>query len=202
MSFRPLRIALRGGWVTLERLVQMGRLVTSIAWTMHSGSVKIISSDAGNVSILAWMMSRRGNGEVSNMSEDNNAIVRRFEEAFAASDLATIDELCDPNLVDHNPIPDQKPGLSGFKETMAYYNRAFPDSRTEIHKVFGEGDLVATYWTVVGTHQDDFFGVPATGRQVRAEGMNIYRLAGGKITDVWAQFDGLGVMQQLGALPS
>jgi steroid delta-isomerase-like uncharacterized protein len=140
--------------------------------------------------------------EVCQMPEDNKAIVHRFEQAFAANDVATIDQLCDPNLVDHNPIPEQKPGLSGFKETIAFYKTVFPDSRVEIHNIFGEGDLVATHWTVVGTHQAEFFGVPATGRQVRAEGMNIYRLAGGRITDVWTQFDGLGVMQQLGALPT
>jgi steroid delta-isomerase-like uncharacterized protein len=136
------------------------------------------------------------------MPEDNNnAIVHRFEEAFAANDVATIDELCDPNLVDHNPAPGQEPTLTGFKETIAQYKGIFPDSQVNLHAVIGEGDLVATHWTVTGTHEAEFFGVPATGRRVTVEGMNVYRLAGGKITDVWTQFDGLGLMQQLGALP-
>jgi len=135
------------------------------------------------------------------MSGANNEIVERFETAFGANDVATIDELCDPALVDHNPAPDQKPGLAGFKDTIAMYKEILPDSQVTVQHVVGEGDLVATHWTVTGTHQAEFLGVPATGRQVAVEGMNVYRLADGRITDVWTQFDGLGLMDQLGALP-
>ena len=136
------------------------------------------------------------------MSGENNEIVERFEAAFGANDVATIDELCDPGLVDHNPAPEQKPGLAGFKDTIAMYKLTLPDSEVTVQHVVGEGDLVATHWTVTGTHQAEFFGVPATGRKVTVEGMNVYRLAGGRITDVWTQFDALGLMGQLGALPS
>ena len=135
------------------------------------------------------------------MPEENNRIVERFEAAFAANDVATIDELCAPDLVDHNPLPDQKPGLIGFKDTISMYKGVFPDSQVDVQHILGEGDLVATHWTVSGTHQAEFFGTPATGRKVTVEGMNVYRLVDGRITDVWTQFDGLGVMQQLGALP-
>jgi len=62
----------------------------------------------------------------------------------------------------------------------------------------------ATSWRLTGqwsgTHEAEFFGVPATGKRVTVEGMNVYRVAGGKITDLWTQFDGSGLMQQLGAL--
>jgi len=135
------------------------------------------------------------------MSAENNEIVERFEVAFGANDVAVIDELCDPDLVDHNPVPDQKAGLAGFKDTIAMYKSIFPDSEITLQHVVGEADLVATHWTVTGTHQAEFFGVPATGRKVSVEGMNVYRLAGGRITDVWTQFDGLDLMGQLGALP-
>ena len=128
--------------------------------------------------------------------------MHRFEKAFAANDVATIDALCDPGLVDHNPVPGQQPTLSGFKQTIAGYKAVFPDLQVNVEAVFGERDMVATRWSVVGTHKAELFGVPATGRRVKVEGMNFYRLRGGKITDVWTQFDGLGLMQQLGALPS
>jgi len=135
------------------------------------------------------------------VSGENNEIVERFEVAFGANDVAVIDELCDPDLVDHNPVPDQKAGLAGFKDTIAMYKSIFPDSEITLQHVVGEADLVATHWTVTGTHQAEFFGVPATGRKVSVDGMNVYRLAGGRITDVWTQFDGLDLMGQLGALP-
>lgn len=133
---------------------------------------------------------------------DNKEIVDRFEMAFAANDTDVIDELCVPNVIDHNPLPDQKPGLEGFKDTIAFYKTIFPDSQVSLAQVIGDGDIVATLWTVTGTHQAEFFGVPATGRQVAVEGMNFYRLSDGRITEVWTQFDGLGLMQQLGAMPS
>lgn len=133
---------------------------------------------------------------------DNKEIVRRFEIAFAANDTAVIEELCHPDVVDHNPLPDQKPGVEGMKDTIAFYKQTFPDSQVNLAQVIGDGDLVATLWTVTGTHQGEFFDVPATGRQVSVEGMNFYRLEDGRITDVWTQFDGLGLMQQLGAIPS
>ena len=82
------------------------------------------------------------------------------------------------------------------------YKATFPDLHVDLGAVIGEGDLVATRWTVTGTQQAEFFGIPATGKRVTVEGMNFYRLAGGKITEVWTQFDGLGLMQQLGAIPA
>jgi steroid delta-isomerase-like uncharacterized protein len=136
------------------------------------------------------------------MPEDNKAIVHRFEKAFAANDAATLDELGDPNLVDHNPVPGQNPGLTGFKETVAMYKSIFPDSSVNVEEVIGEGDLVATRWTVTGTQEAEFFGIPATGKRATVGGMNFYRLTEGKITDVWTQFDGLGLMEQLGASSS
>ncbi len=130
---------------------------------------------------------------------DNIALVERFEHAFSANDVAVIDELADPNLVDHNPLPDQQPGLAGLKDTIAFYTATFGNQKVELHHVFGDGDLVTTHWTTHGTHKAEFFGIPATGREVQVEGINIYRVVDGKITEVWTQFDGLGLMEQLGA---
>jgi len=136
------------------------------------------------------------------MAEDTNALIRRFEQAFSEIDTATVDELCDPNLVDHNPAPGQEPTLAGFKDTMAMYRAQFPDYVSVIESVISEGDTAATRWSVTATHDHDAFGVPATGKRVSASGMNFYRLDGGRIVDVWTQFDQLGLLQQLGAIPS
>lgn len=133
---------------------------------------------------------------------DNKTIVERFERAFAANDAATIDELCDPRLVDHNPVPGAPPTLDGFKTTIAGYTTAFPDLRIEDLHVIAEGDIVATRWTAVGTQEGDMPGIPATGRQIRVEGMNFYTLRNGRITDVWTQYDAMGMMQQLGVMPA
>jgi steroid delta-isomerase-like uncharacterized protein len=134
---------------------------------------------------------------------DNKAIIERFEHAFAANDSATIDELCDPALVDHNPVPGAPPTLEGFKATIAGYKAAFPDLEiAELADVVADGDTVATRWAVSGTHEGEIMGTPPTDKRITVEGMNFYRLKDGRITDVWTQFDGVGMLQQLGVLPA
>lgn len=57
-------------------------------------------------------------------------------------------------------------------------------------------------FTVTGTHQGAFAGIPATGRQVAMQGIIIHRLQDGKIIEDWVVRDTLGLMQQLGVIPS
>ena len=64
--------------------------------------------------------------------------------------------------------------------------------------IIASGDTVATRWVLTGSLQQDFMGITATGQRISVEGMNFYRLKDGRITDVWTQFDGAGMMQQLG----
>jgi steroid delta-isomerase-like uncharacterized protein len=127
-------------------------------------------------------------------------IITRFEHAFRASDQATIDELCDPGLVDHNPAPDHEPTLAGFKHKVAGFNAMFPDLEEDLQDIIASGDTVATRWIVTGSLQQEFMGIPATGQTVTVEGMNFYRLKDGRVTDIWTQFDAPGMMQQLGAI--
>ena len=56
-------------------------------------------------------------------------------------------------------------------------------------------------WTFYGTHQSEFVGLPATQRQVRYAGVNIFRIADGKIVEIWDLLDRLSLWQQLGVLP-
>jgi steroid delta-isomerase-like uncharacterized protein len=141
-------------------------------------------------------------GEAGQALSDNIEIITRFEAAFRAGDQATIDELGDPGLVDHNPAPDQEPMLAGFKQKVAAYKAIFPDLEENLHDVIASGDTVATRWALTGSQQQEFMGIPATGQMIRVEGMNFYRLKGGRVTDIWTQFDGVGMMQQLGAIPA
>jgi steroid delta-isomerase-like uncharacterized protein len=133
---------------------------------------------------------------------DNREIITRFEHAFRAGDQATIHELCDPGLVDHNPAPDHGPTLDGFKRKVTGFKAIFPDLQEDLQDIIASGDTVATRWVVTGSQQQEFMGIPATGATIRVEGMNFYRLENGRVTDIWTQFDGVGMMQQLGAIPA
>ena len=132
----------------------------------------------------------------------NIEIVSRFEHAFREGDQATIDELCHPGLVDHNPAPGEEPTLAGFKQKVAGFKASFPDLKEDLHDIIASGDTVATRWVVTGSLQREIMGIPASGQAIRVEGMNFYRLENGRVTDIWAQFDGVALMQQLGAIPA
>jgi steroid delta-isomerase-like uncharacterized protein len=132
----------------------------------------------------------------------NIEIITRFEHAFRAADQATIDELCHPGLVDHNPAPGHEPTLAGFKQKVAGFKASFPDLEEDLQDIIASGDTVATRWVVTGSLQQELMGIPASGQPIRVEGMNFYRLKDGRVTDIWAQFDGVALMQQLGAIPA
>ena len=133
---------------------------------------------------------------------DNIEIITRFEPAFRAADQATIDELCDPGLADHNPAPDHEPTLAGFKQKVAFFLALFPDLEEDLQDIIASGDTVATRWVVTGSLQQEFMGIPASGQRIRVEGMNFYRLKDGRVTDIWTQFDGVALMQQIGITPT
>jgi steroid delta-isomerase-like uncharacterized protein len=131
-------------------------------------------------------------------SPGNIEIIARFEYAFRAGDQATIDELGAPGLVDHNPAPGHEPTLAGFKQKTAYFCSVFPDLEEDLQDIIASGDTVATRWVLTGSQQGEFMGIPASGQRIRVEGMNFYCLKDGRVTDIWAQFDGVAMMQQLG----
>ena len=133
---------------------------------------------------------------------DNIEIITRFEHAFRAGDQTAIDGFCDPGLVDHNPAPGHEPTLAGFKRKVAGFKALFPDLKEDLQDVTASGDTVATRWVVTGSLQQEFMGIPASGQAIRVEGMNFYRLKDGRVTDIWTQFDGVALMQQLGLLPA
>jgi steroid delta-isomerase-like uncharacterized protein len=132
----------------------------------------------------------------------NIEIITRFEHAFRAADQAAIDAIGDPGLVDHNPAPGHEPTLAGFKQKVAGFKAMFPDLEEDLQDIIASGDTVATRWVVTGSLQQEFMEIPALGQRIRVEGMNFYRLRDGRVTDIWTQFDGAALMQQLGASPA
>jgi steroid delta-isomerase-like uncharacterized protein len=91
---------------------------------------------------------------------------------------------------------------AGWDAFMQVFLTAFPDAQISVADSFGAGDMVASRWTITGTHRGDFQGVPPTGRPITMAGVDISRVVDGKIAEHWAQFDVLAVMQQIGAIPA
>lgn len=133
-------------------------------------------------------------------SDENKAVMRRFiEEVFNEKRLDRVDALVAEDYVDHGALPGQAPGREGAKQRWAMFNAAIPDMRTTIEDMVAEGDTVVVRYTVEGTHQGELLGMPPTGKRLRFSGINITRMAGGKLAEHWAEMDTLGLMQQLSA---
>src|SRR5207248_5341565 len=109
-----------------------------------------------------------------------------------------------PGFTDHNPppFPDLAPGLEGFRQGFSYGLSAFSDFQHTIEDQITEGDKVVTRVTASGVHTGDFLGIPPTGKRVTMTGIDLYRIAGGKIAEEWAEPDVLGPLQQLGVIPA
>jgi steroid delta-isomerase-like uncharacterized protein len=137
-------------------------------------------------------------------AEENKRISRRVaEEGFSRGNEAVFDELVAENFVNHDPSvpPDLPPGREGLKALARFYRSAFPDAQLTIEDLIAEGDKVVSRYTARGTHQGDFGGIPPTGKQVTVTGVTIDRIQGGKIVESWNEFNQLGLLQQLGAIP-
>jgi steroid delta-isomerase-like uncharacterized protein len=150
------------------------------------------------------VLSRGTTEEMSVSAEENKALVRRsFEEVFNQGNLDAVEEIFAPDFVLHDPTsPEEIRGTEGMRQYVSMYRTAFPDLQQTIEDQIAEGEKVATRLTGRGTHQGELTGIPPTGNQVEAPGIVINRISGGKIAESWANYDALGMMQQIGAVPA
>jgi steroid delta-isomerase-like uncharacterized protein len=136
-------------------------------------------------------------------AQQNKEIVRRLLEEPWTGNLGIIDELVDRNYVGYDPsIPEPLRGPEGVKEFVSNYRAAYSDARITVDDQTGEGDKVATRWTGRGTHDGELLGIAPTGKQVTVSGITLSRLKEGKVVEEWTNWDTLGMLQQLGAVPA
>ena len=135
--------------------------------------------------------------------QDNEAIVRRFlDQAYNKRNLAVGDELLADDCVFH-ALPKAIRGIEGWKIYATAFLTAFPDDLLVIiEDSFATVDKVAACWTAQGTHKGILRGIAPTGKEVRWLGVALYYFSGSKIKEVWGLNDALGMMQQIGGIPS
>jgi predicted ester cyclase len=131
----------------------------------------------------------------SAMSEENKAVVRRFNELFGecwrTGNADILDEVLAPEFVYHSP--GAPPDLGGFKQSLLMLSAGLHDLRYTVEELFAEGDKVADRLTWQVTHQGELMSIP--DRQYgQGEEMHISRIAEGKIVERWGQGDNLGMM--------
>lgn len=136
----------------------------------------------------------------------NKAIFRRVHDAFNTGDAAliatTIDELLEPEVLFHAPVPVGATGRQALKQVMTILHRAFPDLHLTIEDLIAEEDEVVGRTTVSGTHQGEYMGLPPTGKSVTYNEIFIFRFADGRIAEIWGVVDVFSQMKQRGLIPA
>ena len=135
------------------------------------------------------------------MSEENKATARRFYDAWNDHDPDALADVLASDYVSHTSLPGVSNDAAGMKQWVAATIAAFPDIAFTVEDQVAEGDRVATRWSARGTHENTFMGIPGTGKKVTVTGINITRHKDGKSVEGWGEWDKLGMMQQLGAIP-
>jgi steroid delta-isomerase-like uncharacterized protein len=139
------------------------------------------------------------------MSEEHKALARRSWEIGTEGSLDTLEdalkEVYAEDLVLHEPDEDIV-GIEGLKQFLSMIRAAFPDLRVTLEDAIAEGEKVVSRWTAQGTHQGELMGIAPTGNRVTLTGITIHRIEDAKIVEEWENWDALGMMQQIGAVPS
>jgi steroid delta-isomerase-like uncharacterized protein len=138
------------------------------------------------------------------MSEENKEKMRRvLEEAFGQGKLEVVDEVLHSDFVcwDPNSESGEIRGADTLKGEIEYFRNAVPDLTYKVEDQVVEGDKVVSRYTLSGTHEGEFFGVPGSGKRIEMSGIQIDRFdESGKLIEEWPEYDLLGAMQQMGAI--
>ncbi len=136
-------------------------------------------------------------------TEENKAIVRRMtEEVYNQGTIERIDHFFAASYVHHDPASPHVRDRDGLKEVLRAFRAGCPDLHITIDELLAEGDTVTKRWTYHATHTGDLSGMLPTGKHITMSGLELFRLANGKIADCWLGYDNLSLMQQLGVIPA
>jgi steroid delta-isomerase-like uncharacterized protein len=134
---------------------------------------------------------------------DNKEIARQLFEEPWKGNLGVIDQYIDANFIGYDPsMPEPMRGPQAFKEFVQTYLSAFPDGAITVDEQIAEGDRVATRWTGRGTHEGELLGIAPTRKQVTVPGLGFLQFKDGKLVELYSNWDTLGMLQQLGAVPA
>ena len=137
------------------------------------------------------------------MSHDNAALGRRwFEQVWNLGNIDAADELASPDCKAYGHAPnDAAIGIQQFKDFARSVRAAFPDIQVWVEETVSEGDRSVIRWRSEMTHRGEFLGVAPTGRRVMIRGISVMKFKDGKIVEGWDNWDQLGLLNQIGAVP-
>jgi predicted ester cyclase len=135
--------------------------------------------------------------------EEAKAVIRRWnDEGWSGGNYDLAHEIIAPVMTVHG-AGGQAVGMGpdGLIDLIRTWRTAFPDGKMTIDDLIVDGDLVGIRNTWHGTQTADFYGIPASGKQVHVTSIGIDRVKDGQVVEGWGELDMVGMMQQLGAMP-
>lgn len=135
--------------------------------------------------------------------EDLTEYEERFiEEVWNGRDLDLLEEMTTPDYVGHwFAVDEETVDREGLREFIAAVHEGFSDFHMESEFMIAQDDMIAVGFTTTGTHDGEFMGIPATGKEGTSTGIMAHRIEDGKATEAWASWDALGLLQQVGVVP-
>lgn len=128
---------------------------------------------------------------------------RIVDELWNAGSLRNTEELiADDYTLESPSLSMEFESPEGFRNSVRLFRSAFPDLELTVQQTLTQGDTIAVRYTLQGTHEADFMGIPPTGSQIEIDAMTIITFDGGKAVSEWRLYDVLGIMQQLGIAPA
>lgn len=132
--------------------------------------------------------------------EKNKDFIRNYTEDFwNKHNIDAFGKYHAAGFIEHYASGDQD--FEQTKSLAQAYFTAFPDLHITTDLLVAEGDKVTKVWTSNCTHKGELMGIKPTGKQIVVKGIEVFRIVDGKIAEIWANMDNLGMMQQLGVIP-
>lgn len=133
---------------------------------------------------------------------DNAATMQQTYDLLSKGDVDGFGALLADGFIEHEEMPGLAPSKEGVIEMFRMYAAAFPDLRMEVSDLLADGDKTVARVTATGTHQGEFMGIPASGKSIEVQLIDIMRFdAAGLVCEHWGVMDMLTMLQQLGAVP-
>jgi steroid delta-isomerase-like uncharacterized protein len=130
-----------------------------------------------------------------------NLLRTQIELVWGKGEVERVDSAYGDTVVDRMPIPGQPGGREALKDVVRAFRTAMPDLNMQLHGVLAAGDIGVDFWTLTGTHSGELFGIAPTGKQVEFSGIDMVRVAGGRIAELWHVEEMLQFYTQLGVMP-
>ncbi|HEY0898791.1 MAG TPA: ester cyclase [Sphingobacteriaceae bacterium] len=158
------------------------------------------------IALLLFMVAGAFSGQAQqtpDQSAKNKIAAAKIIKAFDAGDTQAFDNLIAKDVVSHSEMPPgiKSTGLEAVKEMCKMNKKAFPDMKSVVHTIATAGATVMVFYTSEGTNSGEFYGMPATNKTIKTDGVDIMRFQNGKAVEHWGVYDSMKMMQQLGLLP-